>query len=128
MVLSELSCFLPQYKQLLQKYREDILPPSHRASVTVQRVGSSIANAAGTLARQWKNSNPEFDYDDTPFTYTVVRSEEANAFVLPGNHVFVLTGLFKYVHNEVRSVSTQLHLLPPHCLHLLTRNCVHNLG
>jgi len=89
-----------QYKQLLQKYQEDILPPSHRASVTVQRVGGRIAHAAGTFARQWKKSNPEFEYNDAPFTYTVVRSDEANAFVLPGNHVFVLTGLFKYVHNE----------------------------
>eukprot|EP00548_Thalassiothrix_antarctica_P014546 CAMPEP_0194176554 /NCGR_PEP_ID=MMETSP0154-20130528/10453_1 /TAXON_ID=1049557 /ORGANISM="Thalassiothrix antarctica, Strain L6-D1" /LENGTH=212 /DNA_ID=CAMNT_0038890781 /DNA_START=196 /DNA_END=831 /DNA_ORIENTATION=+ len=35
------------------------------------------------------------------FTYTVVRSDdEANAFVLPGNHIFVLTGLFRYARNE----------------------------
>lgn len=109
---------LAQYKQLLQKYQEDILPPSHRASVTVQRVGGRIAHAAGTFARQWKKSNPEFEYNDAPFTYTVVRSDEANAFVLPGNHVFVLTGLFKYVHNEVRSsllgINCTSSLVHPH--------------
>ena len=38
--------------------------------------------------------------DATTYTYTVIRSPEANAFVLPGNHVFVLTGLFGYVRDE----------------------------
>ncbi len=36
----------------------------------------------------------------SPYTYTVVRSNMANAFVLPNNHVFVLTGLFRYVQDE----------------------------
>eukprot|EP00733_Pompholyxophrys_punicea_P000153 Pompholyxophrys_punicea_v1_NODE_25_length_5265_cov_107.938388.p3 type:complete len:260 gc:universal NODE_25_length_5265_cov_107.938388:2133-2912(+) len=36
-----------------------------------------------------------------PYTYTVIRSDHiANAFVLPGNHVFVYTGLFRYVRDE----------------------------
>lgn len=30
----------------------------------------------------------------------MVQSDQANAFVLPNNHVFVLTGLFRYVKNE----------------------------
>ena len=103
-----LSPSLLQYKRLLQKYQDDILPPSHRASVTVKRVGGRIADAAAKFASKW--TNPEFEYDGTPFTYTVVRSEEANAFVLPGNHVFVLTGLFKYVHNVyVRSSLLDIH-------------------
>jgi predicted Zn-dependent protease len=29
-----------------------------------------------------------------------VRSDTANAFVLPGNHVFMFTGLFQYTRNE----------------------------
>lgn len=96
-----------QYRQLLQQYKKDILPPNHRASITVRRVGSRISDAAaktfpssiatqsGTSRRTSKTSSL-----GAPYTYTVVRSEQANAFVLPNNHVFVLTGLFKYVRNE----------------------------
>ncbi len=36
----------------------------------------------------------------SPYTYTVIRSDQANAFVLPNNHVFVLTGLFQFVRSE----------------------------
>lgn len=36
----------------------------------------------------------------SPYTYTVVRSQEANACVLPGNHIFVFTGILRYVKNE----------------------------
>jgi len=87
-----------QYVQLLMRYENDILPEDHRASITVRRVGGRVARAADTFARRnlpehvWKNASP--------FTYTVVRSDQANAFVLPGNHVFVLTGLFKYARDE----------------------------
>ena len=45
----------------------------------------------------------------SPFTYTVVRSDDANAFVLPGNHVFVLTGLFKFCHDEDELASVLGH-------------------
>ena len=101
------------YQSLLQEYHSDILPPTHRASITVQRVGARIAQAS----REWildqqqqqqsssssKHGNKNHQYDlqlNRPYTYTVVRSDTANAFVLPGNHVFVMTGLFRYVHNE----------------------------
>jgi len=89
---------------LLQKYRKDILPANHRASATVNRVGQRIANAADQLAREQKQllkHPPEqaCGYASN-FSYTVVRSDMANAFVLPNNHVFVLTGLFRYVRDE----------------------------
>ncbi|KAL7535317.1 hypothetical protein ACHAXR_006420, partial [Thalassiosira sp. AJA248-18] len=45
----------------------------------------------------------------SPFTYTVVRSTEANAFVIPGNHIFVFTGLFRYCHNEDELASVLGH-------------------
>ena len=55
-----------------------------------RRVGSRITDAAYRGVQNIINKSP--------FTYTVVRSDDANAFVLPGNHVFVLTGLFKFCH------------------------------
>eukprot|EP00986_Skeletonema_menzelii_P020277 scaffold30700_cov200-Skeletonema_menzelii.AAC.1 len=86
-----------QYQELLQKFKGDILPADHRASVTVKRVGSRIAAAAQSFSAQYGKAT---DSNNAPYTYTVVRSAEANAFVIPGNHVFVLTGLFRYAHNE----------------------------
>lgn len=87
------------YQQLLKQYRRDILPPDHRASVTVKRVGQRIVAAAERFAD--KNIPPSYEVKKgAPFTYTVVKSDQANAFVLPGNHVFVLTGLFKFATNE----------------------------
>jgi metalloendopeptidase OMA1, mitochondrial len=85
-----------EYEQLLKQFKGDILPSNHRASVTLHRVGHRIAEAALTFAERHK----VITYVDTPYTYTVIRSEEANAFVLPGNHVFLMTGLFRYVKDE----------------------------
>ncbi|GAX12241.1 hypothetical protein FisN_1Hh171 [Fistulifera solaris] len=84
-----------EYLNLLQHFQRDILPPNHRASITVHRVGARIAKAAQEFSREYNLQD-----NSQPFTYTIVRSDTANAFVLPGNHVFVMTGLFKYVRNE----------------------------
>lgn len=85
-----------EYRRLLSHFKRDVLPPTHPASITVNRVGRRISDAALDLA---KRNNIE-TYNVRPYTYTVVRSEMANAFVLPGNHVFVMTGLFRYVRDE----------------------------
>ena len=67
----------------------------------MKRVGSRIAAAAQNFSMQYGLTKDNNNATTTsPYTYTVVRSTEANAFVIPGNHVFVLTGLFRYVHNE----------------------------
>jgi metalloendopeptidase OMA1, mitochondrial len=99
-----------EYAKLLQSFQRQnvVLPPSHRASQTVQRVGSRIAAASQSFLQQYgtypNSGSSGSETSNSPpgpkYTYTVVRSEQANAFVLPGNHVFVLTGLFQYVWNE----------------------------
>lgn len=91
-----------EYRHLMKQFRADILPSTHRASVTVQRVGQRIATASISFAQQ-HNFIPASNNNKTTtplYTFTVVRSDMANAFVLPGNHVFVFTGLFRYVQNE----------------------------
>ncbi len=84
-----------EYKNLLNQYKKDILPPNHRASMTVKRVGDRIAIAAQKFANEHNVETYGSNY-----TYTVVRSDMANAFVLPNNHVFVLSGLFNFVKSE----------------------------
>lgn len=86
-----------QYKELLKQYKGSILPKDHRASITVQRVGSRVAAAAQKFGKKY---NAPSVLLSSPPTYTVVRSDIPNAFVLPNNHIFVLTGLFQYVKDE----------------------------
>lgn len=92
-----------QYEQLRKHYRGEILAPDHRASITVRRVGGRLSSAAGIFKQQFINGTVRNNLrvsKPKPYTFTVVRSEMANAFVLPGNHVFVMTGLFKYARDE----------------------------
>eukprot|EP00529_Nitzschia_sp_RCC80_P019374 CAMPEP_0113457974 /NCGR_PEP_ID=MMETSP0014_2-20120614/9682_1 /TAXON_ID=2857 /ORGANISM="Nitzschia sp." /LENGTH=431 /DNA_ID=CAMNT_0000349481 /DNA_START=15 /DNA_END=1313 /DNA_ORIENTATION=+ /assembly_acc=CAM_ASM_000159 len=85
------------YQQLIQQqFRGKVLPRHHPASKLIERVGSRIFDSASDFAN--KNNLQYFDTKNV--TFTVVDSEQANAFVLPGNHVFFLTGMFKYAQTE----------------------------
>ena len=87
-----------EYQTLLKQFRKDVLPPDHRASVTVKRVGNRIYKAALEFANEHGTGDNKL-YSSPP-TFTVVRSDMANAFVLPNNHVFVMTGLFQFARDE----------------------------
>lgn len=93
-----------EYQQLLQQFRGAILPPSHRATKTVQRVGNRIMAAAQEFMKQHhaatNMSAQSLNLFARPYTFTVIQSDMANAFCLPGNHVFVMTGLFQYCRTE----------------------------
>ena len=86
-----------EYQNMVAAHRGNILPATHRAAETVRRVGQRIAQASQTFCQQ--HHLPPSHYAK-PYTYTIIRSDTANAFVLPGNHVFVMTGLFKYIKDE----------------------------
>lgn len=107
-----------EYKQLLHSYRNDILPTDHRASRTLQRVGTRIAEASNQFAKEHtkKKQHPNNNMHESPYTFTVIRSDMANAFVLPGNHVFLFTGLFRYVHDEDELAT------------ILGHECAHNVA
>ncbi|CAB9510436.1 Metalloendopeptidase OMA1 [Seminavis robusta] len=106
-----------EYQKLLKQFQAKghVLPPDHRASITVQRVGSRVAKAALKFAQEHDMAH---NISKSPYTYTVVRSEMANAFVLPNNHVFVMTGLFKYIQNEDDLAAVLAH----ECSHNLARH------
>jgi predicted Zn-dependent protease len=94
-----------EYHQLLRQFKGQILPPDHRASITVQRVGHRIYEAALAFCKDHSSGTTV----SSPPTFTVVRSEMANAFVLPNNHIFVMTGLFKYARTEEELASVLGH-------------------
>jgi len=102
-----------EYKQMIQRNRTNILSPDHRASITVRRVGSRISAAADKFAAQ--NLPENYVMGQRKPTYTVIRSDMANAFVLPNNHIFVLTGLFKYARDEDELAAVLGHEMA-HCL------------
>ena len=100
-------------RQLIAENKSNILPPDHRASVTVRRVGARIAAAAEKFAAE--NLHTEIANGAGRLNYTVIRSDMANAFVLPNNHVFVLTGMFKYARTEDELAGVIGHEMA-HCL------------
>merc|ERR1711935_849735 len=73
------------YRQLLVQYKNSILPHNHPATIVIRKVGKRMFLVAGKFAEQ-NGLNASFDTRKVAFT--VVSSDEANAFVLPGNHVF----------------------------------------
>lgn len=102
-----------EYEQLLHQFRGKVLPPDHRASITVQRVGNRIYQAAQAFCEEHHVHNQDASSKkstiSSPPTFTVVNSEMANAFVLPNNHIFVMTGLFQYARTEEELASVLGH-------------------
>jgi predicted Zn-dependent protease len=86
------------YRQLLNQYHRSILPRRHPATRTIERVGGRLFAAAGRFATE-HHLEDSFDVA-RGVTFTVVDSKEANAFVLPGNHVFVTTGMFRHATTD----------------------------
>jgi predicted Zn-dependent protease len=84
-----------EYQQLLIQCRGQILPKQLCASITVERVGKCTAKAVLDFSQQH-----DLDYNTNSTMLNLVRSETANAFVLPNNHIFVMTGLFQFARDE----------------------------
>lgn len=40
------------------------------------------------------------EYEDFHFTVSIIEDEHPNAFIVPGGHIFITTGLFSYVDSE----------------------------
>jgi len=97
-----------EYHELLRQFRGQVLPSDHRASVTVQRVGNRIYRATQAFCKEQEGLQDSLCASSKP-TFTVIRSETANAFVLPNNHIFVMTGLFQYARDEDELASVLGH-------------------
>ena len=40
------------------------------------------------------------EYEDFHFTVSIIEDEHPNAFIVPGGHIFITTGLFSYIDSE----------------------------
>jgi predicted Zn-dependent protease len=72
----------------------------------VNRIGQNLA----------RNSDSRF-----PFVVKVIRSEEINAFALPGGHVYVTTGLIRLADNEAELAGALSHEIA----HVAARHYTH---
>ena len=76
-----------QYQWLMRKYGRDVLPPSHPSSRMVNKVLGRLVAAAGLEGQKWE-------------VKVIDDSDEQNAFVLPGNKVFVFSGILPICAGE----------------------------
>lgn len=69
-----------QLQQILQQYGGSVLPEHDQRVRQVRRVLERLVPQSGLLK-------------DKEWSVHVIDSEETNAFVIPGGHVFVFTGI-----------------------------------
>jgi len=82
-------------------HRNNKQPKKNPFEIVCSLVAHDVCFGFDTIDhRRFAKDNNLTSFDTNHVTFTVVNSEQANAFVLPGNHVFVLTGLFKYAKTE----------------------------
>ncbi len=88
--------------------------PDPRLAGYVQRLGARVA---ATTERA-----------DLPWTFTVLRSDEPDAFALPGGYVFLTTGMIKRMRDEAELVGVLSHeighITSRHALELIRQAAV----
>lgn len=83
----EMRLGLQSYEQILADNRQNLVNSGEVYDAT-QEIGQRLADAAA-------NEDPGFDW-----TFNVIRSDQANAFALPGGYTAVYTGLIPIAENE----------------------------
>lgn len=96
-------------QRLKKQYEKDILHEHHRAVSTTRRVGNRIRSAGRKFQPDYRVLLLDSVTGKRSST-TVIRNEAvANAFVLPGNNIFLFTGLFRHVHDEDELAAVLAH-------------------
>lgn len=85
------------YQHTLAQYAGAILPPSHPVSRRVQRVAGRLVQAISRHPDAQARQDPALWAD---WDVHVIASEETNAFVLPGGHIFVFTGILPVAQTD----------------------------
>ena len=83
----EMQLGLQSYQQILADNRQNLVQGGETYDL-VQRIGRDIAIAA-------EPEDPGFEWE-----YNLIRSDQANAFALPGGYTAVYTGLLPIAQNE----------------------------
>jgi predicted Zn-dependent protease len=95
------------FRQILNDARRSntLLSPRHPASLVVRRVGKRIAAIAGDdYGGGFTEQMKEMDWE-----FAVIKSNDVNAFVVPGGKVVVYTGLLDLVSSEDELAAVLAH-------------------
>lgn len=93
------------FQSILQQYRAQILPPYAAAVQQVQRVARRIIRACDKLDMQRSQ-----DAQRTNWTVHVIQDmSQKNAFVLPGGHIFVFTGILPTCQSDAGLATVMSH-------------------
>lgn len=118
------------YNQVIEQYRGRILPQNHSDVLLVKRVLARLlsglakleasdetdqsphnaAVSAGGAGGGWREGLDGWEVN-------VIRGEEANAFVLPGNKVFVFTGILPLMQDDSGVASVLSHEIAHNIAH-----------
>ncbi|OLL24654.1 Mitochondrial metalloendopeptidase OMA1 [Neolecta irregularis DAH-3] len=83
------------YREIMTRYRNQILPGNHPTSRFVSNVAQRIIKVSGLEGLRWE--------------IHVIDSPEKNAFILPGGKVFVFTGILPLAQNKDGLASVLAH-------------------
>lgn len=110
------------YQQVLAEARHNgtLLPPHHPAVQAVKRVGTRIARVAGDgYGGGFQEHMQGLDWE-----FAVIRSDQANAFVVPGGKVVVYTGLLEMLRSQDELAAVLAH----ECAHVVARHGAERLS
>lgn len=88
---------LQEYSQFLDSNKANIVPTTNKDAQMVARVGQRIANAITQYAAANNMSDQLQGYK---WEYHLVKSNEVNAWCMPGGKIVVYTGLLPITQNE----------------------------
>ncbi|WFD29839.1 metalloendopeptidase [Malassezia sp. CBS 17886] len=93
------------YQETLQSYHGRILPASAPASAQVRRVATRIIGACAQLDRDRAPGAPETRWS----VHVINDATQKNAFVLPGGHIFVFTGILPVCRGDAGLATVLSH-------------------
>lgn len=94
------------YNAMLQQESGNVYAPNSEVTVFIDDMGDRLVQALQDL-------NPEAD-PGYNWTFNVIRSEQANAFALPGGYTAVYTGLFAIAEDETGNPENGLAIVMGH--------------
>jgi len=95
---------LEQERELGDKLNADVAAELAAQGMTYN--DTEVNDYLNRLGQKLVRNAPEVNFD---YTFTVVKTDEVNAFAIPGGHVFVHTGLIAETENEAELAGVIAH-------------------
>ena len=93
------------YQSVMRQYSGQILPSWTSASTQVNRVAKRIIRACEAMDAQRAEGAPPSQWT----VHVVHEPRQKNAFVLPGGHIFVFTGILPVCENDAGLATVMAH-------------------